>query len=209
MVDLQDFGRSLVENPVAPPPDLSMLQRRARRLRRRQLTVAITAVGVIGLSGVALLAMRDVHRHDVTLATRPAQEPSATEATEAGLQMVARSYVTAWLTSSPGGITSVRSKTCAGSSGGATGSALASFLTMVQRNSPDVKLSDVKVSAIQVRNFQGTTGEAEAEFDPTPGFVAGNGNWIRYAYEDGTWKVLDCAKLPFGGTSTAATSPKP
>ena len=145
----------------------------------------------------------------VSIAACGSSATSASGATQSGLQSVARTYANAWLSGNPEGITSARSRTCSGASSGATSTGLAAVLTAVRSHTPGVNLSNVKVSAIRVRNFDGTTGEAAAEFAPTPGFVAGTDNWIRYAYENGTWKVVDCTKLPFGGNSTIATAEKP
>lgn len=65
-------------------------------------------------------------------------------------------------------------------------------------------VADIHVAGAMVRELTATTAMASAVYD-LPASKVGNDNWIPLRREHGRWRIVDCTKLPIGGSGTSST----
>jgi hypothetical protein len=137
-------------------------------------------------------------------------KPSKTGSQE-DLRKTAQAYAQAWLVGSANDIAKSGGQACAPRSGHLTPGeqkTQTAFLRRIRANiesASGVKTDEIKIRKVAVRSYTGTKGEAEVQYD-LPTAVAGNYNWIPYAFKKGHWRVSDCTLLPIGGQSDSATA---
>jgi hypothetical protein len=184
-------------------------QARRHRARRRVMAAALTAALLAG----AAYAVVDRSQNGTLRTIHPSATTAApiTEMTDAGLRSAATAYANAFLTGSYDDVIPMLDPACLPERMSNQELALARRRWAGYQDAlskvAGVDLADIEIRRVEVRNGDGLAKEAQVEFSLAAS-VAGNDNWIRYAFLDGAWHLRGCVlKLPIGGHSTGANSP--
>ena len=116
-----------------------------------------------------------------------------------------KAYADAFLHGSPSSYFALQSKSCSGPSSAVDVDAYFSRLRSTMEHLLGRKLSDVQVLGAQVRNQTSDHAEAQATFN-IGSELAGTDNWVALSNEGGQWRVSDCGRAPFGGSSQSASA---
>jgi hypothetical protein len=128
---------------------------------------------------------------------------SASAATVTTLGGAAQAYAQAFLDGNATAYKALQSPSCPGTA--------ADYSTEFNQLRPSIehvankKISAIKVTGAHTRNETATSGEAEATFDLDPQ-IAGTDNYLAYAKQGDSWIVIDCNRLPIGGSSSGGSS---
>jgi hypothetical protein len=117
------------------------------------------------------------------------------------MEQAARAYVDAFLHGTTAQVASFYSSSCTDP---LTDSQLGEVRSEIE-TAADRPLASITTDKILTRKFDGSRGEVSIEFN-VPASVQGNDNWLVYQLENGSWRVADCNRLPFGGNSTQSSS---
>jgi hypothetical protein len=181
----------------------------------RLVFVAALAVAIAACSS----SEPRVQGSTTTLAVSSSEMPTAKalrNPSRAGLQEAARMWAYGYLRASTAMLLAVRDpdpdRACAQDrkpSGPAAIREARTYLRTFQQyvqKQVGVAAANVIVRSVKVRNFAGTTGDAEATYG-YPESIEGNANWNAYRYSHGYWHLAGCETYaPFGGRESSSSA---